>query len=63
MRWDYRDALLVWLMPIVYAIHIVKEWYGHPARQRLKDRRSAAAWRPARSLHAIVVALARFVSV
>jgi hypothetical protein len=28
MRWHYRDALLVWLMPIAYALHIVEEWYG-----------------------------------
>lgn len=27
-RWRYRDPLLVWLMPVSYAIHIAEEWIG-----------------------------------
>ena len=28
MRWHYRDALLVWLFPAAYAVHILEEWFG-----------------------------------
>jgi len=28
MRWHYRDPLLVWLLPLAYAVHILEEWFG-----------------------------------
>jgi len=28
VRWHYRDALLVWLLPLSYALHILEEWFG-----------------------------------
>lgn len=28
VRWHYRDALLVWLFPVSFALHIVEEWVG-----------------------------------
>jgi hypothetical protein len=28
MRWHYRDPLLVWLLPLSYALHILEEWFG-----------------------------------
>jgi hypothetical protein len=28
MRWQYRDPLLVWLMPAAYGLHILEEWFG-----------------------------------
>lgn len=28
MRWHYRDALLLWLFPAAYAVHILEEWFG-----------------------------------
>jgi hypothetical protein len=28
VRWHYRDALLVWLFPAAYAVHILEEWFG-----------------------------------
>jgi hypothetical protein len=28
VRWHYRDPLLVWLLPLSYAIHILEEWFG-----------------------------------
>ena len=28
MRWQYRDPLLVWLLPLAYALHILEEWFG-----------------------------------
>ena len=28
MRWHYRDAALVWLFPLSYALHILEEWFG-----------------------------------
>jgi hypothetical protein len=28
VRWHYRDAPLVWLFPIAFALHILEEWFG-----------------------------------
>jgi hypothetical protein len=28
VRWHYRDPLLVWLLPLAYALHILEEWSG-----------------------------------
>ena len=28
VRWHYRDALLVWLFPAAYVVHILEEWFG-----------------------------------
>lgn len=28
MRWHYRDPLLVWLLPLAYALHMLEEWFG-----------------------------------
>jgi hypothetical protein len=28
VRWHYRDPLLVWLLPVSYALHVLEEWFG-----------------------------------
>jgi hypothetical protein len=28
VRWHYRDPLLVWLLPLAFALHILEEWFG-----------------------------------
>jgi hypothetical protein len=28
VRWQYRDPLLLWLLPAAYACHLIEEWLG-----------------------------------
>ena len=30
MRWHYRDAALLWLIPPAYMAHLAEEWWGGP---------------------------------